>query len=704
LSQNAQTLHWLYIISANKTERQTLTTESLIVELDARTAKLDAKLNATNNKLDTFSKKTKKADKSLVKFSSGFDKLEINLKSIIKGIGVAAIAGATAFVAYSAAQGRAIRETESLATMAGLTATEFKKLSFVMGTTGTSGEKFGDMMKDTQERIGDFLSEFEKTGKTTGTFNDFANVMNLTQEQALALAREFETLSGDQVLQRMVNMMQDAGKSAQTMSFALEGMASDATRLIPVLLDNGKAAEELKKRFDEINIPLSEEEKQQFVELAGNVDLAQSSFVNFLNNAISPFLPAINAAGEALADFFAAASVDIDFKRLLKNSDLAEEVGSLMEVEKLLTAVSERVKTIEAAGSGGLMGGALIKEELKNAKEAQAALEERKQALIGISAEKEKQNQLDLEALKGNLTGSTGKGGSDKDASDVDSIRDRFKSELDLLTEKYEEEKSILDRAVEDELERDELKLNLLTQFEEKKQAIKDEFKLAELEAQSPLDALLEFTMTRAEILDAELIADIERLELAAETFGLKDEELYAKRIELVKKFNSEKLSLEKNSMESKDDDTKTEIKWSESSAKSQLDTGTKLLTSLGNNSKTAHKIKQGLAFGNTIMTTAENINEQFPNPIGMTLAAGVGAAQLAAIMSSTSNGGGSLAPAPPAVPEQAPQQNFNDQGTTITDISGGEITSQRLIIEFNDEVVDAISRQIQKSQSDGRT
>jgi hypothetical protein len=776
-----------------------LSTESLIVELDARTAKLDAKLNSTNQKMEGLTKEVQKTDKSFVdlidnstktqKLDKSLEKTERKVEGLTsktkktdkafevlidnstkikdldkslgktadttedlafeskkaaekikevgekekdieklskeikktsgeqknfneaakKGAGIitkvtgAVLAGAVAFTAYASAQGRAMRETEALATMAGLTVEEFKKLSFVMGTTGMTGEKFGDQMKDVQERIGDFLSEFEKTGKTTGTFNDFANVMNLTQKEALALAREFETLSGDQVLQRMVDMMQAAGMSSQKMSFALEGLATDTTKLIPLLIDGGKAAEELKKRFDEINIPLSDEEKQQFIDLAANVDLAQSSFVNFLNNAVSPFLPAINAAGEALADFFASASVEIDFRRILKNSDLAKEVGSLMEVEKLLKSANELVKIREDLGTGGRSGSA-NKQNLEAAQAAQAALEKRKQTLIDIGAEKEKQNQLDLEALKGNLTGSTGKGGSDKDASDVDSIRDRFKSELDLLTEKYEEEKNILDRAVEDELERDELKLNLLTQFEEKKQAIKDEFKLAELEAQSPLDALLEFTMTRAEILDNELIADIERLELAAETFGLKDEELYAKRIELVKKFNSEKLSLEKNSMDSKDDDTKTEIKWSESSAKSQLDTGTKLLTSLGNNSKTAHKIKQGLAAGNTFMTTAENINEQFPNPIGMTLAAGVGAAQLAAIMSSTPSGGGALAAPPPAVPEQAPQQNFNDQGTTITNLSDGEMTTQRMVIEFSDESVDVLSRQIQKSQSDGRT
>jgi len=673
-------------------------TEQLIIELNAKTAKLDAKLNSTNDKLSKLEDTVGKNDKSLKKFSDTAKK-SANVIAMVAG---AALAGTTAFIAYAAAQGRAIRETETLAVMAGLTVEEFRKLSFVMGTTGMTGEKFGDQMKDTQERIGDFLSEFETTGKTTGTFNDFANVMGLTQKEALTLAREFELLSGDQVLQKMVNMMQDAGMSTQRMSFALEGMATDTTKLIPLLIDGGKAAEELKNRFDEINIPLSEEEKQQFIDLAGNVDLAQSSFVNFLNNAVSPFLPAINAAGHALADFFASASLDIDLKRIIKNGDLAQEVQSLAEVDKLINAVNDSIKVGETLVMGG-RSGAVNKENLENAEATLEVLKERKGVIIAENAEKEKQKQLDLEALKGNLSGRTGKGGAEKDLSDSESIKDRFKSELQLLTEKYEDEKAVLDRAIEDEVERDELKLNLLTQFEEKKQAIKDDFKLAELEAQSPLDALKEFTLTRAEILDAELLADIARLELAAEALGIRDEELYERRLEIVRNFADKKAGLQQENMDSTESDTKTEIKWSDSAAKSQLDTGTKLLTSLGNNSKSAHKIKKGLAVGNTLMTTAENINEQFPNPVGMALAGLTGAAQLAAIMSSTPDGGGALS-APPAAPAQAPQKSFNDQGATITDISDGEMTSQNLIIEFNDEVVDALSRQIQKSQSDGRT
>jgi hypothetical protein len=667
LSLKEQTLPLHFIISANKTERQTLSTESLIVELDARTAKLDAKINSTNNRLNNLDGTVNKNDKSLHKFSETAAKAGKGI-AMVAG---AAIAGAAAFTAYATAQGRAMRETEALAAMAGLTANEFKKLSFVMGTTGISGEKFGDIMKDTQERIGDFLSEFEKTGKTTGTFNDFSNVMNLTQKDALALAREFELLSGDQVLQRMVTMMQEAGKSTQTMSFALEGMASDATRLIPVMLDNGKAAEELKKRFDEINIPLSDEEKQQFIDLAANVDLAQSSFVNFLNNAISPFLPAINKAGEALADFFAAASVKIDLNRIIDNNDLADEVQSLMEVEKLLVSVNELVEIRKELGTGGGTGRA-NKKNLQDAKEAQAALQERKKALIEITAEKEKQSLLDLEALKGNLKGGGGKGGAEKDASDLESIQDRFKSEIELLTEKYEEEKSILDRAVEDELKRNELKLELLNEFEENKKEIKDEGREADLEA------------------ERDMLAEKAELELKAGKAKIKlEQSVTDNAVGLLRMIGGE------------------------NKAAALIALGIQKATALSANA-TATLSGSLLAYASQLIPgdptsviraeAARNYTLTLGS-VNAGLIAATGLGQAAGITKGGGSGGvGGQGGGGATQQTTQPIENFNDQGTTITDISGGDQSTQRLVIEFNDELVDAISRHIQKSQSDGRT
>jgi hypothetical protein len=224
-------------------------------------------------------------------------------------------------------------------------------------------------------------------------------------------------------------------------------------------------------------------------------------------------------------------------------------------------------------------------------------------------------------------------------------------------------------------------------------------------EEQQRMESLRDFTMTRAELLDAELLADIARLELATEVLGIKEADLYERRLEIIRNFAEKKSSLEAEGMESKDKDTKTEVKWSESSVKSQLDAGTKLLASLGSNSKKSHKIKQGLAASNAFMNTSEGVTKALAeqNYPAAVLTAVTGAAQIAAILSSKPDGGGSLS-GPPASAPTPPQQSFNDQGATITDISDGEITRQSLTIEFNDEVVDALSRQIQKSQSDGRT
>jgi hypothetical protein len=673
-------------------ERQTLSTESLIVELDARTAKLDAKLNSTNDKLDKLTDKSEKADSGLRKFGSG---AKVAAGVVLKTAAAAtALAAAVTAIVVSSAKGR--RELELLAKQAKTTTSDFQALSFATNTYGINGEQIADISKDIADKVG----EFSAAG--TGAFQDYADVMKLTKDEARATAQEFEGLSSQEILGTMVSRMEDASVSGDKMTFVLESLGNDASRLIPLFKGNSKELLELKKRFDDVNssLQITGTQAEALRDVSNTFTLLTSSAGN-ATTAISATLAPV------LDDFFndIIAIVPDATQTIINfiNSFLdAENISSISGVNKEIEKVNESIKQTTETMIGQVP-------RMRAGSEAQLAsdqlrLKELEAQLVALTDQEKKLE--DVNRLSGGQIGGevadiseSGLGTGDE----IQAIADRFKLEETLLAEKLVRELQIIG-------DNNELKLELEKEFEKniaslraEEEERKVELKLAELESQSPLDSLREFTMTRAELLDAELINDIERLELAAETFGLKDEELYAKRLELVRKFNEQKLSLEKNSMDSKDKDNKTEVKWSDSAAKSQLDTGTQLLTSLGNNSKAAHKIKQGLAIGNTIMTTAENINEQFPNPIGMTLAGLTGAAQLAAITSSTPDGGGSLS-APPAVPEQAPQQSFNDQGTTITDISDGESISQALVIEFSDEVVDAISRQIQKSQSDGRT
>jgi len=693
-----------------------MSTEKFLFEIAADT-------KALREELSTGKASVKKFKNESDGMLGNLESLKAPLSAVATGVAAvttAVVAGTSALVSYAAAQGRTIQETETMANIAGLTVEEFKRLSFVFGTVGIDGEKFGDIMKDTQEKVGDFLA----TGG--GAFQDFADVMGYTSKEAQELAGEFETMSGQDVLQEMVNRMDAAGKSTQQMSFALEGMASDTTALIPLLRDGGEAAQDLADTFDSINVELSEEERAQFAALANNVDLAQGAFVNFLNNAIAPFLPAINEATKALAEFFAARQTGMDLDRIIDEHSLADQVTSLEELEKLQKLLNEEVETYENLTHHG-RSGKVNKERLKELKDTLPVLEARKQA---IEEENEAtQRALDLESKKGNLKSERTSGSDsikleEQLLNELKAVEDANKSELQLLQDQKNARLAILESMYEDEKNLTKEKLDEKNAM---KMAIEADYlaqsrELAQTEEQAKIDAAVTESETLKELLDEKLISQEEYQAKLKEIIAAYspesvdpealEEKNQAELESLNEKLENQLISYEDyftklgalSKKDSADKKKKTELEnfWSESSVKSQIDDGTALLSALGNNSKTAHKIKQGLAAGNTVMTTAENIAEQFPNPAGMASAALVGATQLATIMSSTPDGGGTIT-TPSATANEAPVENYSDQGTSVTDISGDDISTQRMIIEFSDEAVEVVGRHIKKAESERR-
>lgn len=217
-----------------------MATEQLIVELDAKTAKLDAKLRATDRRLDKLDDSVKKTDKSFAQMGRN-----------IALIGTAVV---TAITAMSVAAAKWSRELEVAARRSGETVERMQALAFATSTVNISLEKLGDIAKDTNEKIGEFTS----TGG--GGFVDFVDVMGLSRQEANKLALEFQHLSGTEVLQRMVSMMEQAGISSNEMSFALEGVASDATDLIPLLSENSKELNRLTEEFEGLNATLTQEQ------------------------------------------------------------------------------------------------------------------------------------------------------------------------------------------------------------------------------------------------------------------------------------------------------------------------------------------------------------------------------------------------------------------------------------------------------------
>ena len=210
----------------------------------------------------------------------------------LRRVATAAVRTATALIGIGTALGvlgnaRAEfnRNLLAISTAAGLSTDEFRSQAFAAQQAGIEVDQLGSIYQDTLERIGDFLA----TGG--GPFQDFIDVMGLTAAQGRELAMELEGLAGPQVLEELVSRMEQAGVSTEQMSFALEGLASDATRLIPILTNNAAEARRLQESFEGIAIPLTPDDQMTLSgisEAFSRLGVATGDFSDQLVTALGP--------------------------------------------------------------------------------------------------------------------------------------------------------------------------------------------------------------------------------------------------------------------------------------------------------------------------------------------------------------------------------------------------------------------------------
>ena len=544
-------------------------TKSKISALASTSKKLKDEMDDVGEEMRLTRLESEKLERQAKENEGSFDGLSTKAKGTFTAIGkltAAVAAGTAAFVAYAAVQARAIRETEALATMAGLTVEEFNRLSFVFGTVGIDAEKFGDIAKDTQERIG----EFSNIG--TGAFQDFVETMGMTREEGVKLAKEFQNLSGQEVLQEMVNRLEGAGKSGQEMSAVLEAMSSDATRLIPLLQRGGKAANELGEQFDTLNVELSEEERQQFKELANNLDLAKKSFINFINNGIAPFLPIIGDAAIAFAEFFAVRQAGADIEDISVNPELINEIDSLTQLTALEKGLAKQREDARNISVGfGVDGTDSAKTLAKIQSEVEAELDAIEEKINKRRAEieaAEKEKPKKPEDKKGNATGKTdetgGTGGTGLDLStlkeELTAYENQAQSKLEILGNQRDKEMAIAGQLAEGSQERADLERRIIEKYNsdvqaltDKENSIREQSRKAAIQGiQDDLKAVEDASRTKLEKLDDEETEKLEILKKNAQN----EEEFNTLKLEIEQSYqNARKELIQSQDQETFDDE-----------------------------------------------------------------------------------------------------------------------------------------------------
>ncbi len=146
-----------------------------------------------------------------------------------------AAVGAAAFALVSSTASAA-NEIQRQAQIANTSADQFQRMAFAARSVGIEQDKLADILKDVNDRVGDFLQT--GGGPMADFFENIAPKVGVTADM-------FRDLSGADALQLYVDTLERAGVSQQEMTFYLEAMASDATALIPLLADNGAELERL---------------------------------------------------------------------------------------------------------------------------------------------------------------------------------------------------------------------------------------------------------------------------------------------------------------------------------------------------------------------------------------------------------------------------------------------------------------------------
>lgn len=251
------------------------------------TIDLEARLAGLQQSLD---KAGALAEKNSARMSRAFDGARTAALAVSGALGGLFTVGAAA--AFVRQTGEAAEAITNLSRVAGTSTEDFQRYAFAARTVGIEQDKLSDILKDVQDKVGDFLQT--GGGPLADFFEKIAPQIGVTAEQ-------FRNLGGADALQLYVSSLEKANLSQSELVFFLEAIASDATLLLPLLRDNGRAMGELADRADRLGIVMDEKAIASAKEFNRNLAQLQEVSAAAARNIAGPLISALNEVFDTIA-------------------------------------------------------------------------------------------------------------------------------------------------------------------------------------------------------------------------------------------------------------------------------------------------------------------------------------------------------------------------------------------------------------------
>ncbi|SPZ30514.1 Phage-related minor tail protein [Raoultella planticola] len=221
--------------------------------------------------------------------------------ALTAAVATGALMAGTALAAMIKHTAEAGVEISRLSKIANASTTDFQKYAIAASAAGISQEKFSDIMKDVNDKVGDFLST--GGGELQDFFKTIAPKVGVTAEQ-------FKNLSGPAAMQLYVDTLQKANVSQAQMTFYMEAIANDATALIPMFQNGGKAISEMADISEKLGLILDQKTIRAAQELETTGWLVNSSMQGLRTQIAAGLMPTISdLTGEFTT--FAAKGIDV---------------------------------------------------------------------------------------------------------------------------------------------------------------------------------------------------------------------------------------------------------------------------------------------------------------------------------------------------------------------------------------------------------
>lgn len=210
--------------------------------------------------------------------------------------GAAAVGAGIGLAAMGQQAAASSKQMQALATANGTSVESMNKMIVAAGTVGMSIEQISDIAKDTNERIGEYFGQ--GSGEMLTYFEVLGNRIGQTKQ-------DFEGLGAIEVLQKMKRDMDANGVSMQQQTHVLESMASEASKLAPILGASDQELQNMLKGYSDKRVQINQQTQQSINATLANVDLLQNNFNSAMVESFKGLIDLSNGIVNKASEMFA---------------------------------------------------------------------------------------------------------------------------------------------------------------------------------------------------------------------------------------------------------------------------------------------------------------------------------------------------------------------------------------------------------------